>query len=310
MSQIHELDTFYSDAEGQPLEPGTPVWKIKSSGMEHCKPDYATDFFDQYEQRFFKVFQESSRFISLLKPDGTVLEANRTVLAFSGLADAEAIGQPLWQLLRESASPADLDHLQQAVAQASSGQTTGCDMKLVETNSTLRITTLTIALSLQPIYNDANVVTWLLVEGHKLQMGNNPANCEAVIPSRTAASLQPLDLELQASERLFGTLAELAPVGIFRTELSGRCVYVNQRWREISGLLSEEVLNDRWIQALHPDDRDRVVWELQEAMSAEQVFYTECRFLHPDGKVVWVIGQALPERLKSGELVGYIGTIT
>ena len=34
------------------------------------------------------------------------------------------------------------------------------------------------------------------------------------------------------------------------------------------------------------------------------------RFVHPDGSIVWVIGQAVPEIDSNGQVVGYVGTIT
>ena len=34
------------------------------------------------------------------------------------------------------------------------------------------------------------------------------------------------------------------------------------------------------------------------------------RFVHPDGSVVWVIGQAVPEIDSNDQVVGYVGTIT
>jgi diguanylate cyclase (GGDEF)-like protein/PAS domain S-box-containing protein len=39
-------------------------------------------------------------------------------------------------------------------------------------------------------------------------------------------------------------------------------------------------------------------------------FRLEYRFLRPDGAVTWVLGQALAKRTESGQVVGYIGTIT
>ncbi|MBW4660681.1 MAG: PAS domain S-box protein [Drouetiella hepatica Uher 2000/2452] len=115
---------------------------------------------------------------------------------------------------------------------------------------------------------------------------------------------------LQESELLFATLAQRSPVGIFRTDPLGKCLYVNQRWREISGFLTGDIEGEGWTNALHPDDRDRVIWESQEAMSTKQALYTECRFQHPDGQVAWVLGQAFPETLEDGRVVGYVGTIT
>ena len=36
----------------------------------------------------------------------------------------------------------------------------------------------------------------------------------------------------------------------------------------------------------------------------------EYRFIHPDGSIAWVIGQAVPQKNENGDILGYIGTIT
>ena len=47
-------------------------------------------------------------------------------------------------------------------------------------------------------------------------------NLERLVTERTS--------KLRESERLFRALAEVAPVGIFSTDSSGHCLYVNDRW--------------------------------------------------------------------------------
>lgn len=111
------------------------------------------------------------------------------------------------------------------------------------------------------------------------------------------------------SETRFQALAALAPVGIFSTDINGQCDYVNQRWCEIAGLSPAQALGAGWISAIHPDDRLRVAEEWQHATRSGQTFRSEYRFLAPDGRVTWVIGQAILER-RDGAGVGYIGTIT
>ncbi|MBA2320951.1 MAG: PAS domain S-box protein, partial [Deltaproteobacteria bacterium] len=66
------------------------------------------------------------------------------------------------------------------------------------------------------------------------------------------------DDALGASEQRFRTLAALAPVGIFETDADGRCLYVNERWCELTGLSREGAAGTGWTRALHPDDGARV----------------------------------------------------
>ncbi|HAG81696.1 MAG TPA: hypothetical protein DCL61_11125, partial [Cyanobacteria bacterium UBA12227] len=115
---------------------------------------------------------------------------------------------------------------------------------------------------------------------------------------------------LQESKKRYQTLTEASPICIFSTDQFGNCNYVNQRWSEITGLSLEEAFDSGWTKTIHPQDSDHVLAEWYEATAAKLPFKSEYRFLHPNGKITWVIGQGLPEISNNGEIIGYIGTIT
>ena len=118
------------------------------------------------------------------------------------------------------------------------------------------------------------------------------------------------EIALQISEKRFSSIANAAPVGIFRTDNQGNCLYVNKRWCQITGLSYERALGQGWSQALHPDDCEHVAREWNKATQENRHFKVEYRFLRADGCVMWVDGEALAERDDNGEIIGYIGTIT
>jgi PAS domain S-box-containing protein len=114
---------------------------------------------------------------------------------------------------------------------------------------------------------------------------------------------------LRESEQRFRTLANHAPVGIFQTNLEGETTFVNEAWCLLAGLNPEDATGDGWINAVHPDDRDRVIREWQVACSAGVPSHTEFRFCRPDGSVAWLQGSAEPLRDPRGNMSGYIGTV-
>ncbi len=118
------------------------------------------------------------------------------------------------------------------------------------------------------------------------------------------------ELALQESQRRYQLLAEASPVCIFHADINGKALYLNRRWSEITGLTLEESLGKAWANALHPDDRDRVLNLWSKAAAQTKPCKSEHRFLRPNGTVTWVISQALPEIGEDGEIQGYIGTIT
>lgn len=119
-----------------------------------------------------------------------------------------------------------------------------------------------------------------------------------------------IEFALQESEQRFASLAQAAPVGIFRADTAGRCIYVNDRWCTIAGMTLTEALGEGWSTALHPDDRDLIAAEWYQSTQENRPFKLEYRFQRTDGTVTWVFGQSETERDSEGQIVGYLGTIT
>jgi PAS domain S-box-containing protein len=117
-------------------------------------------------------------------------------------------------------------------------------------------------------------------------------------------------LALATSEKSYATLIEALPVGIFRTDENGHCLYVNDCWCQLTGLSLAEAQQDGWAKALHPEDRDRVFAQWYDCAQRNLPFESEYRFQKPKGEITWVVGQAVAERGMAGELIGYVGSIT
>jgi PAS domain S-box-containing protein len=118
------------------------------------------------------------------------------------------------------------------------------------------------------------------------------------------------EIALYASEQRYSTLAQAVPVGIFRTDNQGQCLYVNERWCEMTGLTFAEARQDGWAQTLHPDDRERVFAQWYDCAQNNLPFQSEYRFQKRNGEITWVVGQAVAEQGTEGETIGYVGSIT
>ncbi len=118
---------------------------------------------------------------------------------------------------------------------------------------------------------------------------------------------------LRESERRYATLAEVAPVGIFRSNVAGATVFVNDLVCQITGLCQDDgvIASDAWMQAIYEEDRARVEEVWREVRQKRGKFEAEHRFVNAEsGAVTWVYGQAVPEFDDEGNLLGYMGTIT
>jgi diguanylate cyclase (GGDEF)-like protein/PAS domain S-box-containing protein len=126
----------------------------------------------------------------------------------------------------------------------------------------------------------------------------------------SGALQEQLNIALRISEEELRKITRLAPVGIFRNDKDGRCIYVNEHWYTITGRAPQQTYGGGWAEALHPEDRAKVLIAWRNAVSRQGVFKAEYRFLHQNGKTVWVVGEALPEYDENGLVTGYIGSFT
>jgi PAS domain S-box-containing protein len=93
------------------------------------------------------------------------------------------------------------------------------------------------------------------------------------------------EMALRDSEARFRTLAKHAPVGIFQLDRSGSCVFVNEYWSARAGMTPEQSINDGWLRAVHPDDREQVLRIRSEAIRRGQPYAVNYRIQTPNGKL-------------------------
>ena len=133
---------------------------------------------------------------------------------------------------------------------------------------------------------------------------------EAIVFIRDITVNKRANRELHESQKRYQTLTNIAPVGIFHTDIEGRTTYVNPTWCEISGMSAELGLGNGWLNGVHPDDRKSLSKSWNDATQEQSRSIQDYRFIHEDGSVVWVIGQAVPELNENNQVIGYVGTIT
>ncbi|PSO47291.1 MAG: hypothetical protein BRC33_13170 [Cyanobacteria bacterium SW_9_44_58] len=115
---------------------------------------------------------------------------------------------------------------------------------------------------------------------------------------------------LDGIQRRYASLVEASPVGIFRTDAAGNCIYASEICCKIVGLSQEAMQGKGWQQALHPEDKDQVIAVWSRAIEEKRPFQMEYRLERPDGTIRWVYGQSAAERDSQGQVNGFVGTIT
>jgi PAS domain S-box-containing protein len=137
-----------------------------------------------------------------------------------------------------------------------------------------------------------------------------PVMQQALREAKENGTLRQARRNLLPRGSYFRTLAEEAPVGIFCADDRGRCVYVNPRWSEMTGLPRHDAQGGGWIRALHPEDRDWVVGRWHRWVTTGEPMRDEFRFLRADGSVTWVLSQGAAIYDDNHLIAGYVGTLS
>ncbi|WP_447972188.1 ATP-binding protein [Nitrospira sp. Kam-Ns4a] len=124
---------------------------------------------------------------------------------------------------------------------------------------------------------------------------------------KSEAELRLANEFLSASESKYRSIVDHAPFGIFTTR--GTAMVFSNRYNWILAGLDPDRENDPELirQAIHPEDRGRVLKEYAEAVSQDRPYETVFRFLHKDGTVRKVLSRRIPIKDAEGRTTMYQG---
>lgn len=114
---------------------------------------------------------------------------------------------------------------------------------------------------------------------------------------------------LRRQEEVFRSLSASSPVGIFMTDLDGRCTYTNPRCQAICGFTFEEGLGDGWTRFVHPEDRERILADWNACARDGREYSRELRFQSVRSGMRWAHLRYSPMLAETGEPRGYVGTV-
>ncbi len=112
---------------------------------------------------------------------------------------------------------------------------------------------------------------------------------------------------LAESERRFRTLADGAPMPIWSSDADGRVDFVSRPWSELVGRPPSMDLGHGWLEAVHPEDRERCLGDLRRAHRERRPFVAEYRIRRSTGEIRRVLHKAVPRRDEDGAFAGLIG---
>lgn len=209
----------------------------------------------------------------------------QTILGYEG----EDIVQPSAQLWKARVLPDDRPQVEAALAQAKQQQTIFAEEYRVR--------------------HPDNSLHWVLAQGRFLfDAAGQPYRMLGVLQETTVNKQS--ELALQASEVRFRAVFEQSAVGMARLTPAGQWLQVNQRLCELLGYKPEEMLGRHFQDFTDPGDFAQDEHYYRQLINGEvESCRFEKRYLHRNGKPVWVMATVSTERYGNEDIISFIAVI-
>lgn len=102
---------------------------------------------------------------------------------------------------------------------------------------------------------------------------------------------------------------DLSPAMLWITDPNGYCNYLSHQWYEMTGQTTEEGLGYGWLEATHPDDKEKSGKAFIEANNKHGYFEVEYRLRMKNGEYRWCIDAGNPRFDSRGNYLGMAGTV-
>ncbi len=149
---------------------------------------------------------------------------------------------------------------------------------------------------------------WCSVHVSFVLDGNGRPQSAIVVASDITARRKAQD-ELRESERHYRYTVEFNPQISWIAAPDGSVLEVSSRWFEVTGIPQQEALGQRWVAALHPDDKVKTLNCWMVALGKKHALDVEYRLLTGDGTYRWFRSRATARLDEAGEVVRWYGTL-
>ncbi|MDX2146153.1 MAG: PAS domain S-box protein [Planctomycetota bacterium] len=233
--------------------------------------------------RYRAIVDAQLEMVCRFRLDGTIIYANHAYAGARGLTPESITNANFWQFIPESEHArvrAMLD-------------------RLTPENPVIQIEN-----CLQTLAGPR----WTLWTNRALEFDAQGKVIEAQSTGTDITERRRAELALKSSEQRFKLLADSAPVMIWQSDQSGKCVWFNRRWLDFVGRSLEQEAGDGWAQGVHPDDAEACMETFLRASAARRSFVMEYRLRRYDGVYRLILDHGEPLIDERGVFRGFIGS--
>src|SRR5262245_56805922 len=113
---------------------------------------------------------------------------------------------------------------------------------------------------------------------------------------------------LESSQRNLAAIINTIPTAAWTTRPDGYCDFLNQVWLDYVGMTTEQAQGWGWAEAIHPDDRTKLVDEWQLCLASGTPVDTEARIRRFDSSYRWFLIRVNPLKDQEGNILKWYGT--
>jgi PAS domain S-box-containing protein len=241
------------------------------------------------EARYRALVEASSFGVWRMDPQGRFIEPSNEVCDMIGITPEEALTRD-WRL---SIHPDDIDRVEREWTHAlQTGKPHACEQRLKLKDGTYR---------------------WNLIRA--VAVRDSSGNIVEWVGSHQDIHQRKLDQEaLERSEARYRALAEATSAAIWTARPDGSVAQPQERLARMTGLSLEGTLDWGWLDAIHPDDRERTLAASvairegnAQAIDPAWSYHVEHRVRQADGQYRWFSARAAAVRDAEGRLVEIVG---
>jgi PAS domain S-box-containing protein len=119
-------------------------------------------------------------------------------------------------------------------------------------------------------------------------------------------SQREMALAKEATDSRFRALVVATGAFVWTADADGKILDI-RNWRELRGENPAEILGMRWIDLIHPDDRDRTLEAWSAALATKSDYGVEHRIRQTNGDYRWIQSRAAPIMTESGLVREWVG---